>query len=325
MRVLVTGGYGCIGSWIARNLLRRGDAVWVYDLRKDLRRMQLVMNEDELARVEYVEGDVTDLDGLRGAIERHEIDHVVHLAGLQVPFCRADPMLGARVNVLGTLAVFEAVRALDGQVKRIVYASSAAVHSPPEEQPVVPIPDAARLAPVTHYGVYKVANEGNAHVYWLDGGVTSIGLRPWTVYGVGRDQGLTSGPTKAMKAVVLDRPFRIGYSGLQDMQYVDDVAGTFIRCLEAPFEGAKAYNVRGAVVDMPTVHGTLCEVAPEAERLITFGGDQLPIGFDLDDTALERDIGEIPKTPLAEGVRQTVEHFGRLAREGRLDARDLDE
>lgn len=325
MRVLVTGGYGCIGAWIVKNLIARGDSVWVYDLKEDPRRMRLIMTDEQVGKVQFLEGDVTDLDRLRQAMESNGIEGVIHLAGLQVPVCRADPLLGARVNVIGTLSALEAVRALGGQVKRIVYASSGAVHSPPEEQTEVPIPDAARLAPVTHYGVFKGANEGNARVYWLDHGISSIGLRPWTVYGVGRDFGMTSHPTKAMKAVVVGRKFHIGYGGAQDMQYVDDIAGTFIRCLEAPFEGARAYNVRGAVVDIESLHRMLVEVVPEAAELVTYGDNQLPIGFDLDDRALVEEIGEIPKTPLAEGIRATVEKFRSLQSEGRLDTSDLDE
>ena len=101
MRVLLTGGYGCIGSWIVRNLLERGDQVWVYDLREDLHRLRLIIDEGQLSQVRVVEGDVTDLAGLRDAIRGNGISHVIHLAGLQVPVCRADPMLGAKVNVPG--------------------------------------------------------------------------------------------------------------------------------------------------------------------------------------------------------------------------------
>src|SRR5262249_15354221 len=127
MRVLLTGGYGCIGSWIVRNLLGRGDQVWVYDLKEDPRRLRLILDEGQVRQVGFVPGDVTDLAGLKAALRGHGITHLVHLAGLQVPVCRADPVLGARVNVLGTLAVFEAVRESAGQVRRLVYASSAAV------------------------------------------------------------------------------------------------------------------------------------------------------------------------------------------------------
>src|SRR3954468_15544791 len=162
MRVLLTGGYGCIGSWIVRDLLGRGDQAWIYDLKEDPRRLRLLLGEGQLREVRFVQGDVTDLGGLQRAIREHGITHLVHLAGLQVPVCRADPLLGARVNVLGTLAVFEAVRRSEGQGQRLVCASSAAVFGPPEDYPPGPLPDDVRLTPATHYGYFKGCNEGNA-------------------------------------------------------------------------------------------------------------------------------------------------------------------
>jgi nucleoside-diphosphate-sugar epimerase len=319
----LTGGYGRIGSWIVRNLLDRGDEAWIYDLKEDLHRLRLLVDDEPLRHVHFVQGDVTDLANLRSAIQNHRITHVIHLAGLQVPVCRADPLLGAKVNVLGTLAVFEAVRQTDAQVQRLVYASSGAVFGPPERYGAGPLPDDVPLAPSTHYGVFKCCNEGNARVYYQDHGLTSIGLRPWTVYGVGRDFGMTSEPTKAIKALTLDRPYHISYGGTQDLQYADDVAKTFLRCLTAPFQGAKSYNLRGEVADLATFHHALCTADATAERLITFGERQIAIAYDLDDSALQRDLGPMPQTPLPEGIRQTLEQFRKLAAGGRLDTADL--
>src|SRR3954449_6977580 len=101
MRVLITGGYGFIGAWIIRNLLARGNQVFVYDLKEDPRRLRQILPEAEVKKVAFVQGDVTDLAGLRKAITDLAVTHIIHLAGLQVPTCRADPMLGAKVNVLG--------------------------------------------------------------------------------------------------------------------------------------------------------------------------------------------------------------------------------
>jgi nucleoside-diphosphate-sugar epimerase len=325
VRVLLTGGYGCIGSWIVRNLLERGDQVWIYDLKEDPRRLRLLLAEDQLGRVNFLPGDVTDLASLRAAIQSQRITHVIHLAGLQVPVCRADPLLGAKVNVLGTLAVFEAVRQSEGQVQRLVYASSAAVFGPPERYGTGPLADDVPLEPTTHYGVFKCCNEANARVYFQDHGLSSIGLRPWTVYGVGRDFGMTSEPTKAIKSLALGRPYHISYGGYQDLQYVDDVAKSFVRCLEIPYRGAKSYNLRGQVVDLPTFHRALCSAEPAAERLITYGQRQIAIAYDLDDSALQRDLGPMPRTPLEMGIRATLEQFRRLMAEGRLDRADLEQ
>jgi len=155
MRVLLTGGYGCIGAWIVRNLLGRGDEALIYDLKEDPRRLRLLLPEEQVRQVRFLPGDVTDLPALRRAVADHGITHVVHLAGLQVPTCRADPLLGAKVNVLGTLAVFEAVRQSGGQVRRLVYASSAAVFGPPQDYPPGPLPDDAirRCAPIDVFGL----------------------------------------------------------------------------------------------------------------------------------------------------------------------------
>jgi nucleoside-diphosphate-sugar epimerase len=324
MRVLLTGGYGCIGSWIAHNLLARGDQVWVYDLKEDPRRMRLIMADEQVKQVQFIRGDVTDLAGLREALHTNRISHVVHLAGLQVPVCRADPVLGAKVNVLGTLAVFEAVRQAREQIERLVYASSAAVFGPPESYPPGRLPDDVPLTPTTHYGYFKCCNEGNARIYFQDHGLSSIGLRPWTVYGVGRDFGMTSEPTRAIQSLVLGRPYHITYGGWQDLQYVDDVARIFIRCLEAPYRGAKSYNLRGDVIDLAGFHRALVEVDPTAARLITYGERQIAIAYDLDDTALQRDLGPMPRTPLVEGIRRTLGQFQRLKGEGRLDTADLE-
>jgi nucleoside-diphosphate-sugar epimerase len=324
MRVLLTGGYGCIGAWIVRDLLRRGDQAWIYDLKEDPSRLRLILSDAELRKVEFVAGDVTDFENLKSTLHRLNITHIVHLAGLQVPTCRANPMLGAKVNVIGTLAVFEAMRAVGTQVQRLVYASSAAVFGPPEAYPKGPLADDVKLVPTTHYGFFKVCNEGNARIYYQDHGVSSIGLRPWTVFGVGRDFGMTSEPTKAIKSLALGRKYHITYGGWQDLQFVADVAGVFVRCLEAPYSGAKSYNMRGDVVDLPTFHRALCEVDPKAQELITHGERQIGIAYDLDDQALRTDLGPFHKTPLREGIRQTLEAFRELHRQGRLDTADID-
>lgn len=325
MRVLITGGYGFIGAWIARNLLAKGADVLVFDLKEDPRRLRLILPEAEVQKVQFVAGDVCDLPALTRTIKDERITHIIHLAGLQVPTCRADPMLGAKVNVLGTLALFEAIRATGDQVKRLVYASSAAVFGGPDKyKSNTSLGDDVQLIPSTHYGVFKCCNEGNARIYFQDNGVSSVGLRPWTVYGVGRDLGMTSEPTKAIKAVVLGRPYSISFGGWTDYQYVDDVAKTFVNCLERPYSGAKSYNLRGQVVPMSEFYAALVRVLPAAEKLVTYGTTQIAIAYDLSDDGLQKDLGPMPKTKLDDGIRETVTIFRGLLAEGRLDASDLD-
>ncbi len=323
MRVLMTGGYGCIGSWVAKQLIDAGKEVWIFDLKEDTHRLDLLLEPAEKERVHFVEGDVSDPAVVRAAVEKVEATHLLHLAGLQTPTCRANPILGARVNVIGTLAIFEAAVALKGQVERVVYASSAAVHGPADPDSVGPLADQVRLAPLTHYGAYKVCNELNARVYWLDQGIPSVGLRPWTVYGVGRDFGMTSEPTKAIKSAVAGRPYHISYGGSQDLQYVGDVAGTFLQALTAPFEGADAFNIRGAVVPIEEFVATFHKVAPEAAQFVTHGDRQLPIAPDLDDSRLDAKLGPLPRTSLYDGIKETFDRFSTLQKQGRLDLSDL--
>src|SRR3982750_409039 len=101
----MTGGYGCIGSWVAKQLVDEGQEVWIYDLKEDRHRLDLLLDADQTGRVHFVPGDVSDPDAVRRGVARVEATHLLHLAGLQTPTCRADPILGAKVNVLGTLSV----------------------------------------------------------------------------------------------------------------------------------------------------------------------------------------------------------------------------
>jgi nucleoside-diphosphate-sugar epimerase len=227
------------------------------------------------------------------------------------------------VNVVGTLNVFEAARRRRDLVQNIVYASSAAVFGPEDAYGGATVPEGAPLLPGTHYGVFKQCNEGNARIYFLNDGITSAGIRPWAVYGVGRDQGITSGPTKAIKAAVVGRPYTIRFTGSVDLQYVRDTSRIFVRCAEAALTGAKVYTPRGSVVRVPEFLATLEQVLPQARTLINAEGKPLPIAADLDDSALQRDLGGVPRTPLEEGIGETAAIFERLRGAGTLDTQDL--
>ena len=318
----LTGALGCIGAWVTKTIVDRGDCAVVFDLGDDPRRIRDLLDEDAMSKVRFVQGDVTDLDAVRGTIEAEGATHILHLAGLQVPFCKADPPLGASVNVLGTIHMFEAAKSIG--LERVVYASSAAVYGPPEA--AAPPPDeSAACEPTTHYGVYKRANEGSARVYRQDDGISSVGIRPLTVYGVGRDQGLTSGPTVAMKAAVLGRDYTISFSGATDFNYVADTAAAFVACCDQAPEGAHVFNLHGDSVDVATIVDTIHANLPgDAPRTIRVDGPPLPIPPALDGAALDAAVPGLPRTPLEEGIRETMQRFTALREAGRLDTRDLD-
>ena len=323
MQYLLTGGYGCIGSWIVNNLLDQDHKIAIYDVEKNTTRMALIMDPHEIARIQFIKGDITDGSHFSNVVAEIGASHIIHLAGLQVPVCRANPILGAMVNVIGTLNVFEAAKIHNDIVRRIVYASSAAVYGMEDDYDSGPVDNDAILKPVTNYGVFKQCNEANARVYFLDHGISSIGLRPWTVYGPGRDFGLTSDPTKAVKAAILKRKFVIGYGGRNNMQYVNDTARTFIRCSEANYEGSSAYSIRGDVVSVGEIIESIERVDPGATGLLTHLDINLPIAPDLDDQAIQQDIGKIPYTPLDEGIRETWNIFKKHHETGSLISNDM--
>ena len=237
---LVTGAGGCIGAWTIRQLLAEEAPVLALDLRREDRRLGLLVDEEALERVSWVEADVTDLPALRRILDQHEVGAVIHLAALQAPFCRADPPLGAAVNVVGTVNLLEALAARDEPAGPFVYASSIAAAAQQGE-----------THPATIYGVYKLACEGAADVYRREHGMASIGLRPHTVYGPGRDQGITSAPSLAMHAAAAGREYEIPFTGRLTMQYAPDVAAAFIAASRAEgYEGAGVFDLPGDTVDV---------------------------------------------------------------------------
>ena len=305
-RTLVTGALGCLGAWTIKALLEDGDEPVGYDLGENDARLRLVLDEAQLERVTLVRGDIADGAALGRTLDQHDIDHVVHLAALQVPFCRADPAGGASVNVLGTVALFEAVKERRDRIHGLAYASSAAVYSAADPSPA---PEAGGTSPATLYGVYKLANEGTARIFWADEGVASIGIRPYVVYGPGRDQGLTSGPSLAMAAAARGEGFEIGYDGTVQYDFAPDVGRAFADAARAATDGAHVANFPGERATTAEVVAAIEAAAPEVAGRVTWRDDRLPFPETLEATALERLLGSLDRTPLAEGVRRTIAHF----------------
>jgi UDP-glucuronate 4-epimerase len=323
-RFLITGAMGCIGAWIVHNLVSEGVPTVAFDLASDAHRLKLIMTPDELERVTFVDGDITSLAALEHVLDTHAITHVIHLAALQMPFVKADPQLGARINVVGTVNVFEAVARYREQINRVVYASSVAVYDAADagEADAVVQHNAAEH-PTSLYGVFKQANEGTARVYWQDRHVSSIGLRPATVYGPGRDRGFTAAPTRAMFAAAVDQPFHIPYGGRGEFQYANDVAKMFIACARAPFEGAEIFNLHGRVARMSELVAEIEAAAPAARGQITFSEPGFPSPEEFDARALTRLIGPLPYTPLREGVAATIALFREQVASGKMAADEL--
>jgi nucleoside-diphosphate-sugar epimerase len=286
-RFLVTGAHGCLGAWTVAELVREGTEVVALDAASGYGRAALLLDETELARVNFVQADITEPLSLGG------VTHVVHLAALQYPYCRDDHVAGARVNVVGTVNVFDAAFAAGA---KLVYASSIAA-----------------LSQDSLYGAWKRANEGTAAAFWAEDGFPSIGIRPALVYGVGRDRGVTASMTLAMEAAARGASFHIAHGGRSPLNHAGDVARLFVRAARAVSDGAPVFDTGGRAHDMSEVAAAIQAAAPGAR--ITF--DDAPFAATpptFDGGALEAALGPVEWRPLEEGVRETIERFRELLR-----------
>ena len=303
-RHLVTGALGAIGAWTTKTLLDRGHEVVALDVGGSRHRLALALGTDRHDRLTLVEGDITELEALERALTAHAITNVIHLAALQVPFVREQPALGALVNVAGTVNVLEAARRA-GLATPVAYASSIAVFGPAGEGP-----------PQTLYGVYKRANEETAVRFFEDYGVSSLGLRPHTVYGPGRDQGLTSAPTFALLAAAAGVPYEIPFGGSLQLQYLPDVAEAFVRASELDYRGASVHTLDGPSASVEEVVALIERAADVEPGTIAWRGDPLPFPGRVDGSSFVELLGGSVNRPLADGIADAIERFRELLRRG---------
>lgn len=315
MRVLITGVWGCIGTYVARDLVRAGIAVVGYDAVDDRRVPKMVLTEEEEGAVRFVLGDITDFPHLLRTLKGEGITHVVHLAALQIPASHANPPLALRVNAEGTILLLEAARLLG--LERVVWASSVAVFGPPERYPHRPIPNDASHYPTTFYGACKSLAERYAELYAQEYGVDSIGFRFTAVYGVGRLRGKSSFTTKMIEAAATGRAYRVPFGDdVVDWQYVEDVSALVVRALTVPPPRCKVFNTSGQVRRVQEGVEYLRQLVPNAPLEVEPGLFGLVWEYDI--TPLEQEIGLPRRTSMEEGIRQTLERFRQLKAEGRL-------
>ena len=301
--VVVTGAGGCIGSWVLALLARAGVPALALDLSEDKRRPHLLMSEDDLKKVQWRTGDISESAAVARILEAARPCAIIHLAALQVPFCKADPIAGAKVNVVGTVNIFEAARRLE--IKRLAYASSIAAYGAMDE---------GHGAMHTLYGAYKYCDEQIAKVYSQDWNVASVGIRPGVVYGVGRDQGLTSKTTFAILAAAAGKPYEVPFSGGVSWLHAGEVASAFIHAVSREREGAPVFDMNGVYAPVEEGLRILRQLAPAAA--ITSSGQPLAFPMHLPDEPLRAQLGNYGNVPLAEGIRETYEAFRSLIARG---------
>ena len=319
-RYLVTGALGALGAWTIRHLIDQGASVVAHDIATRPDRLRLLINDEDLARVVFVTGDVADSGGLERVVADQGVTRIVHLAALQLPFVRADPVLGARVNVVGTTAVLEVARRRGDQVRAVTYASSGGVYSAEDANPSSPLRLDTPIRPPSLYGVFKQANEQTARIYWEEHGLSSTGLRPCgIVYGPGRDQGNSSPPSKAMLAAAVGAGYHIPWGGRIIFEHAADVASAFVQAARASLDGAHLFNLGGSAASVHDVVAAIEDAEPAMRGRVTVGDAAIVGPVEVDEAALAATVGPVRWRPVSEGVRDTIATLRAAVERGVLD------
>ncbi len=283
-RILVTGGTGFVGVRTVAALHEAGHTVRILDLSPRPDRLPTGIP------VEIVAGDITDPNTVLQAARN--CDGIVHLVGLMTVDCARDPVLGVRVNLIGSLNVLEAAKA---RRLPVAYLSTAGVFGPE---------DAIHPQPMTIYGSTKLAVEGAARAFFLDYGIPSLGLRPYIIYGPGVSAGIAAGPSIAIAAAIRREPAEIRFSGRVGFVYVDDVARMLASAMTAPLEGAAVLTMSGDTADMKDFVAELARQSGWTK--IAINGAPLRIPSELVSDPVPAFLGAQPVTDIGNGIRLAI-------------------
>ena len=260
-KILIFGGCGFLGSWIAKSLLKKNLKITIFDLRIKTELLKNLIG-DEFNNIDFIEGDITDFEGVLKATK--DMDYILNLAGLMTPDCSSNPSLGAEVNVKGSINVFEAIK--QNNIKFLIYTSSGGVYG--NEDKYNPFPE-------THYGAFKLAVEGIARAYFNESLISSVGLRPFVIYGPGREIGGTAGVTLACKAAKQNLKYTVGFSGKAGFVYVEDVTNLVERLIDKSPVGALTINVNGITASVEDFLSIIKKNIPDAK--VTLNGKPISV------------------------------------------------
>ena len=302
--VLVTGAGGCIGSWVVALLSKAKIPLVAFDLSQETHRLKLLLSDSEINKIKWITGDIVDTKNIDNVIRDNNIQSIIHLAALQVPFCAADPVNGAKVNVVGTVNIFEAAR--KHNIKKLVYASSVAAHGSISKDMYMP----------TLYGAYKLCDENIADVYCRDWGIPSIGFRPGIAYGIGRDQGMTSKTTFAILAAATNQSYTIPFSGPISALHVREVASALITALSKKHNASPVFDMNGVYTTVEEWVKILLKIEPKAK--ISVEGKSMPFPFNFSDKPLRKYIGNYEQVDLEIGINETFLSFKNLVSKGMI-------
>lgn len=303
MRIVVTGGSGAIGTFVARKLRDDGHDVTVFDI-----------DPPTVDGVEYVDGDITDEKAVEAAVAG--TDTVVHLAALLPDACEQHPPRAEAVNVGGTLAVLEAAR--EHEV-RVIYASSKAVfgtttgvHTHPTYEP---IGEDAPKSPTNLYGVTKEAIERYADAYRANG-LEVAAVRFASTYGPGKGQahGDLALLPDAIRRAANGETVRIsGADQRNDLVYYGDIARGIAAAVEADELTHRAYHIgSGEAVPIRVFAEALREhtdATVEVEGGLNYRDADRPSYCRLDISRARADLGYEPAYPVERGVRDFLDRL----------------
>ncbi len=314
-RILVTGGYGCIGAQTVKWLLRSTDAQITIASRdvSESRTRRMFGYAADNGRLKAVAVDVRVQQQLEDILKQGQMTHVIHLAALQTPDCNAHRDLGLQINLAGTQNVIEAIKACGSSLQRFVFASSIAVYGPRKSYPGPSVPMLAEPAPVNVYGAWKLAGEHIARLLHAETGIPVVSLRPGVLFGPGRDAGLTASTTTAMKHVALGQPYEIPFRNRQDYLYASDVGAAFGNAAMAPFSGHGVFTLPSHTADTAEMISLMRRAAAELELeerfAITAGTSDVPFICDLEYQPFLQAFPETPLTPLADAIGNSLFYF----------------
>ncbi|WP_417279051.1 NAD-dependent epimerase/dehydratase family protein [Celeribacter sp.] len=295
--VLVTGGTGFLGAFVARELVAQGMRPRLFDLKPDAQTLEFVA--PGLSRqCELIAGDVTDRAAVAEAMAG--CGALIHLAGLMTVDCKADPIRAAQVNLIGGQTVI--AEAVAAGVSRMAFASSSAVYGSGEGR--LPHPE-------TLYGVHKLAIEGMARCAGLDHGLLSVGFRPYIVYGPGESAGIAAGPSIALRAAALGQSAKIEFSGAVGFVHVTDVARAFVTGLSNAETGAPCFDLHGVSATVAEFVTLLTRAVPGAR--VDVEGMPLKTPEILQGGAQAAWFDALPVTGLEEGIDTTLAHWRNAA------------